>query len=101
MVHVLELRIQRQPTAGTLDREAVEALDVVSHALAFVRHPRALELWREALWGRRLTHEVRRAVAQMLEYLTDALVQGRSEEVSRICDCLHVVGSVGSLRHHP
>jgi hypothetical protein len=99
LVQELERRLRHPPIAGMLDREAVEALDVVNHALAFVRHARALELWREALWTRRLAGETRQAVVQMLEYLADALAQGRGEEVSRICDCLHAVVRVGSLHH--
>ena len=27
----------------------------------------------------------------MLEYLTDAVAHGRSDEVSQICDCLYLV----------
>jgi hypothetical protein len=98
LVQALERRLQRPATAGVLDRETVEALDVVNHALDFVRHPRGLDLWREALWERRLPEEARQAVVRMLEYLADALAQGKREEVSRICDCLHVIVREGLVR---
>ena len=48
------------PRGGRLDRETVEALDVVTHALVFVGHPHGLDLWRDALWGRRLSAGARR-----------------------------------------
>ena len=91
LVPELESRLGRPAAQGVLDRETVEALDVVTHALAFVGHPRGLELWREALLRRRFSDEVRQAVVTMLEYLTDAVAEGRTDEVSEICDCLFVV----------
>jgi hypothetical protein len=91
VVDDLASQLRRPAPAGVLDREAVEALDVVTHALAFVRHPRALELWRETLRERELSDEVRQAMVRMLEYLATAVAEGRTEEVSRICDCLQVV----------
>ena len=91
VVHALDSRLRRDRVTGVLDRETVEALDVVGHALTFTRHPRALELWRDALWNRRLAAETRDAIREMLEYMQDAASSGRREEISAICDCLHAV----------
>jgi hypothetical protein len=97
VVDELELHIRRAPAKDVLDRQAVEALDVVGHALAFVRHPRALELWRDALWNRELVPEAREAVAAMLDFMAKAAREGRDDEISRVCDCLHVfVDGTGS-----
>ena len=96
----LELQIRKASTASRLERETVEAVDVVTHALGFDRHPRALELWRQMLTEGRLSGETRDAVVRMLEYLAEAVEDGRIEEVSRICDCLHaVLPLTASLRH--
>jgi hypothetical protein len=91
VVGEFEWHIRRAPAEGVLDRHAVEALDVVGHALAFIRHPRALELWRDALWKRELVPEAREAVAAMLNFMAKAASEGRDDEISRVCDCLHVV----------
>lgn len=91
IVRELESRLRREPVRGVLDRETVEALDVVGHALTFSRHPRALELWRDALWNRRLAAETSAAISEMLQYMVEAANNGRREEVSAICDCLHGV----------
>jgi hypothetical protein len=101
VVQEVESHIRRPAAAGALDRETVEALDVVTHALVFVRHPFGLELWREALWGRQLPDEARDAVVRMLEYLNDAVAQGRTQEVSRICDCLHLVVRAAPAHRQP
>jgi hypothetical protein len=100
VVEEFELHIRRAPANGVLDRHAVEALDVIGHALAFIRHPRALELWRDALWNRQLVPEVREAVAAMLHFLAKAAREGRDDEISRVCDCLHVIIDMGSHDSH-
>ena len=96
IISTIEHGIRKQPCAGLLDHETVEALDVIHHALVFVHHPRGNELWREALWHRRLSVETRQALTQMLEYLTEAVARGETQAVSQICDCLQVF--VGSNR---
>ena len=100
VVEEFELHLRRAPAEGVLDRQAVEALDVVGHALAFARHPRALELWRDALWKRELVPEAREAVAAMLDFMAKAAREGRDDEISQVCDCLHVVVD-GTASHDP
>src|SRR5512140_3180597 len=101
VVEQFELHIRRAPAEGVLDRHAVEALDVVGHALAFTRHPRALELWRDALWNRKLVPESREAVAAMVDFMMKAVREGRDDEISRVCDCLHVlIDGAGSHDAH-
>lgn len=90
IVDLIESRIRERPTAGLLDSETVDALDVVNHALSFTRHPRALELWREALWQRKLSDGTRQAVVEMFEYLHAAVARGETSAVAQICDCLAV-----------
>jgi hypothetical protein len=87
----LEDRVKASINGDVLPRDAVEALDIVNHALTFVRHARGLELWREVLWHRRIPDEVKRALVEMIEYLLDALSRGELNEVSRVCDCLQVL----------
>ena len=91
VAQVIERRIRDRPTVGTLDRETVEAIDVVHHALNFTKQPRGLQVWREALWERKVSDTARSAVIEMLKYLTDAMERGETEAVSRICDCLNVI----------
>jgi hypothetical protein len=100
IVEELESQLRRTPTQGVLDRQAVEALDVVGHALAFTGHPRALVLWRDALWKQELGADARNAVTAMLGSMTKAAGEGRDDEISRICDCLHVVID-GAAGHEP
>lgn len=91
VVAQLERRIREHRSEGTLERDAVEALDVVYHALVFTGEPGALEHWRQALWRQRLAPETRRAVARLLEYLNVAVAAGEGDRVSEICDCLHTL----------
>lgn len=92
--HVLlsvELRIRNRPNRGVLDPDTVLALDIVQHALSFTSHPEALELFREALWQRRLTDDVRTAMRQMMEHIIEATNRGEEDAASKICDCLEAL----------
>lgn len=82
----VEAAITADSTGGT-DRARIEALDVVTHALEFVGHPRALALWRAAGAGRFLP-DTRTAVATMLEHIQEAIDRGDWRAVAGICDCL-------------
>jgi hypothetical protein len=74
---------------GIIDMHTVEAIDVINHALAFVRHPGGLEHWRRALWRSELTAESRAAVEAMMNELIDAQERNDMRTVTAICDCLH------------
>ena len=91
IVRNVERRIQERPAEGLLAPDVVEALDAVNHALCFTREPRALELWREALWNRRLADPARQALASMLGYLVVATARGEAHAAAEICDCLEVL----------
>lgn len=101
IVDRLERHISERPATGSIGPETVEALDVLNHALVFASHPRALELWREALWNGRLLNGARQAIVVMFEYLAEATARGESEEVSRICDCLQVFVEPTLEDQHP
>jgi len=95
VVAEIERRLGEAPEEGTLPAAQVEALDVVYHALVFERHPRGMEVWREALWQRRLSPEARAAVAGMLGHLADAVARGEKGAASEVCNCLEsFVGAV-------
>lgn len=87
----LRNRIEAPRSGEKLDKDSVEAIDIVHHALVFARHARGMELWRKALWEQKLDWEAERSTREMLEYLLAAVARGDLEEVSRICDCLHEV----------
>jgi hypothetical protein len=76
---------------GALSPQAVEALDVVTHALVFAHHPRALDLWRKAVRSGVITAETREAMHHMLLYAREAVMNGQPERVAAICDCIHTV----------
>ncbi len=82
----IEERVSRLPTVGALTREAVEAMDIVFHALIYTNEPNALALWREALLRRTLNPRARGAVHSMLAHVEAAHYRG--EAVSDICDCV-------------
>lgn len=96
VVQNIEDRIKAHRKGAILQRDTVEAIDIVHHAVTFVGHPRALELWREALWERRLARGAKQAIIEMLEYLLEAVARGEFSAVSRICDCLYVLLDAGS-----
>lgn len=79
------------PRGGSLDHEAVEALDVVQHALAHARPPGALIAWRAALRTGSLSGDARAAVRVMVADLNTAITAGHPERVSAVCDCLGVL----------
>jgi hypothetical protein len=92
----IETRLLRVTAIGQkLDPDTVEAIDVVHHALTFIRHPRGLELWRRALWGKELDPQAEAALREMLVYLLAAVERGELEAVNRICDCLHEILPAG------
>lgn len=75
---------------AVLDRDVVDALDVVHHALEVSRHPRALVLWRQALYDGTIAPDAGAAVREMLTYLNDAVARDETQRVREICDCLEV-----------
>lgn len=87
----LRSRIEAPRTGEKLDKDSVEAVDIVHHALVFTRHERGMELWRAALWEQRFDAEAEQAARAMLDYLLAAVTRGDLDEVSRICDCLHEI----------
>jgi hypothetical protein len=89
VVALIESRMAAPRVHDVLEPETVEAIDVVNHALNFVHHPRALELWREALWGGALAPDAKAAVVAMMGHLLEAIARGEFEAISRICDCLN------------
>jgi hypothetical protein len=91
VVQGIQRRIQAHRTADKLEKDAVEAIDIVHHGLIFTRHERGLELWRAALWEQRLDPEAERSLRAMLVYLLEAVSRGDLHEVSKICDCLHEI----------
>lgn len=97
----LESSLAMPVSDGRLPRDRVDAIDVVSHALDFVDHPRGLELWREALWGRRLAPDARSAVEAMTVHVRAAAERGEWTTISEICDCLEELlePSVAARRH--
>lgn len=90
----------RRVSGATLSPQAVEALDVVYHALVFAGPPGAIDLWRVALWEGRIADDAREAVRAMLTYLNDAVARGETHRVSEICDCLEDVMGGGERRAH-
>jgi hypothetical protein len=79
----------------------------VTHALEFVRHPRALDLWRDAAAGR-FPAETSASVATMLEFIRQAIDRGDWNTVSAVCDCLFDLYDpgtprvhIGGIRRHP
>ena len=84
-------RIEAPRSGEKLGKDAVEAVDIVHHALVLTRHERGMELWRTALWERRFDSEAEQSTRAMLDYLIAAVTRGDLEEVSRICDCLHEI----------
>jgi hypothetical protein len=91
VVSSLRERIEAPRTKEKLDKDAVEAIDIVHHALVFTRHARGMELWRRALWEQQFDFEAEQSTRAMLDYLLAAVGRGDLEEVSRICDCLHEI----------
>jgi hypothetical protein len=90
-------RIGQRTAERQLTPAAVEALDVVYHAVVFTRRGDALELWRSALWSGVLEPAAEEAMGEMLAHLFAAVDRGRPEEVSRVCDCLvELVGADAS-----
>lgn len=84
-------RIEGPRTAEKLDKEAVEAIDILHHALVFTHHEQGMDIWRKALWGRHLDPEGEHSIRAMMDYLLAAAARGDFEEASRICDCLDEV----------
>ena len=87
----IRARIEAPRSGEKLDKDSVEAVDIVHHALVFTRHPRGMELWRSALWDQKFDAEAELATRSMMDYLLAAVARGDIEEVSRICDCLHEI----------
>jgi hypothetical protein len=87
----IRARIEAPRSGEKLEKDSVEAVDIVHHALVFTRHQRGMELWRSALWDQQFDSEAEQATRSMMEYLLAAVARGDLEEVSRICDCLHEI----------
>jgi hypothetical protein len=84
-------RIQAPRSSEKLEKDAVEAIDIVHHGLVFSRHERGMDLWRAALWDQRLEPDAELSLRAMLVYLLEAVSRGDLHEVSKICDCLHEI----------
>lgn len=82
----IEKRVLSLPAVGALTPEAVEAMDIVFHALIYTNEPDALILWREALLRRTLNPRARDSVRAMLAHVEAAHYRG--EAVQDICDCV-------------
>lgn len=91
VVESIRGRVEAPRYGDKLAKDAVEGIDIVHHGLVFSRHPRGMELWRSALWGRRLEAEAEQSLRAMLEYLLAAIDRGELDVVSSICDCLHEI----------
>ena len=91
VVTSIRARVEAPRTNEKLDKDTVEAIDIVHHGLVFSRHERGMELWRSALWRRRVEPEAEESLRAMLVYLLAAVARGDLQEVSRICDCLHEI----------
>ncbi len=84
-------RIEAPRISDKLDKDTAEAIDVVHHALVFMRHTRGMALWRAALWEGRLDPQAELSLRGMLVYLLAAVDRGEIALVSQICDCLHEI----------
>jgi hypothetical protein len=91
VVASIRTRVEAPRRSEKLDKDTVEAIDIVHHGLVFTRHERGMELWRSALWQRRVEPEAEESLRAMLVYLLAAVARGELEEVSKICDCLHEI----------
>ncbi|MGI5148114.1 hypothetical protein ACQEVC_17335 [Plantactinospora sp. CA-294935] len=87
------------PTVDETDRHRIDALDVVTHAFEFVGHPRALDLWREAVAGR-FPAATRATVGTMLRHMKQAIDRGDWDAVTAVCDCLFDLYHPGTPRVH-
>lgn len=87
----LELALCSPVHDGLLPQDRVDAIDIITHALEFTRHPDGLRLWREALWGHRLHPDAKGAIEAMGEYVTAAAQRGEWESLTAICDCVEVL----------
>lgn len=79
---------------GRLAPEAVEAVDVVNHALAYTRHPRGRHVWREVVRSGAISPEAEDAVVSMVHRLNQAVEAGDAGQVLQICDCLGAIFDV-------
>lgn len=77
--------------SDALSRKAVEALDVVQHAVAYSNPPGGMESWRHAMRAGELSDVARTAVTRMVEDLNAAIERGEEERVISVCDCLQVL----------
>jgi hypothetical protein len=91
VVASIRVRVEAPRRGEKLDKDTVEAIDIVHHGLVFTRHARGMELWRSALWLRRVEPEAEESLRAMLVYLLAAVARGELQEVSKICDCLHEI----------
>jgi len=91
LVGSIERVIRERPRQGALGPQAVLAMDALMHALIFSAEPRALELWREALWEGRLSDGSRAVLSRMLEHITVAVARGEHDAAGAICNCLRAV----------
>jgi len=98
----LDRLIHVRPECGRLDSETAQALDIVTHALELTGVEQGLSLWREALWGRKLSEKARIAVVRLLEHVMNAAAEGDTAAIDDICGCLRRVvdrdAFVGSLQ---
>jgi hypothetical protein len=96
VVEKVRTDVTKRAPDGQLLRPAVEALDVVSHALLFTHSPDGLHEFREALWHGRLAPGAEQAVRTMVGHLRAEVAAGNEAAVSEVCDCLHSIVSAAS-----
>jgi hypothetical protein len=78
-------------TDGRLGPGAVEAMDILNHALVYSNKPDGWTIWSHALRTGVVTKKAESAVIAMVEGLNEAVEAGDDWQVLQICDCLGAI----------
>lgn len=78
-------------TDGSLSPDAVEAVDVVNHALVYSGHPDGRRVWTDVIRTGRLTEEAEQAVTTLVDGINQAVRMGDVSDIVEICDCLALI----------